>query len=127
MNSETKQETIVNENTGLDSKRIDLRHEEYLNKPRYFGIKNWRTIEKEIKDNKTIVEWKADVTKYGDSVMLLNVVTQESPKELAESATAFRLAVNKLLAGKNTQSEVLLRIKYSGKDNGKHKFDVELG
>lgn len=121
---EQTQEKIVDSNSGLDFKRIDLKHEEYLNKPRYFTVKNWRTVEKEI-NGKPAFEWKADVVKYGDSVSLMNVVLNNS-KELAESATSFRVSVNKLLETKQPQVEVLLRVKYSGKENGRHKFDVEI-
>ena len=121
---ETETEKIVDPQMGLDNKRIDLKHEEYKGKARYFCIKNWRTIEKPVNELK-IIEWKADVVKFGESMQVLNLVMADKPKELAESATAFRIKVNSLLEGKDPKVETFLRIKYNGKENGRHLFDVE--
>lgn len=118
------QERIVDDDTGLETKRIDLKQEEYVGKSRYFSIRNWRTAQEE-RAGTLFTEWRADVTKYGDSLSVMTVATADNPKQIAESATAFRIKVNELLKNKDKQMEFTLRVKYDGKKNGKHVFDAE--
>lgn len=118
------QEQIVDANTGLESKYIKLD----LGKRMYVTITNWRTIKtvKAYKDEqpKEVTLWRADVIKYGESPLVMNVCALER-KTLELGNVTFRKAINMLLADKTPTKEYTISIKKIGEGKAT-TYDVEL-
>lgn len=120
-------EQIVDPNTGLESKYIKLEQGKRL----YVTITNWRTVVtvKTYKDDKPdkpkeVHVWRADVLKYGESPLVMNVCALER-KTLELANISFRKAINLLLADKTPTKEYTISIKRLG-EGKQTTYDVEL-
>jgi hypothetical protein len=117
-----KQEQIVSDDTGLESQYIKLQNDKRI----YLTITNWNTWKTtKIWDGteKESIVWRADVLKYGESPLVMNVCLQ--PKVFEQSSKTFRNVINEKLAGKDRKQSYLLGIKRTGtKENP--IFDIEI-
>jgi hypothetical protein len=117
-----EQEKIIADDAGLESKFIKLPKDKRI----YLSITNWNTY-KTIKnwngEPEEKPEWRAEVLKYGDSPLIMNVCLE--PKLLAQTSKAFRFAINQKLVDKDRKQTYLISIKKTGEKKDL-SFDIEL-